>query len=152
MREILTTLDRMRPNAYTDAEKLGFLNTIEGRIYKEIFEKAEGAEERFRPFLEGEEERELAVLVPYTDIYFYYLAAMIDFYNGDAGRYNDTIVLFNQAWADYAAYYRRRHKPKQTNLRGMLAKEGRVARLPEMETDSAEEEGEEADGAGETDT
>lgn len=145
VRELLATLDRMRPNAYTDAEKLGFLNTIEGRIYKEIFEKAEGAEEKFRPFSEGEEERMLAIGMPYEDIYIYYLAAMIDFYNGDAGRYNDTIILFNQAWADYAAYYRRTHKPKQTNLRGMLAKE-----LPERRADAAgEAEGEAAEEEGE---
>ena len=68
----------------------------------------------------GEEERELAVPVPFTDVYLYYLAAMIDFYNGDSGRYNDTMVLYNQAWEDYAAYYRERYKPKQTNLTGMI--------------------------------
>lgn len=120
VRELFTTLDQTRPNAFTDGEKLHFLNTIEGRIYKEILNRAEGDESVFVPFQEGEEERELIVPIPYTDIYFYYLAAMIDFYNGDSGRYNDTMVLYNQAWDDYAAYYRQTHRPKQTNLTGMM--------------------------------
>ena len=119
-REALATIDTTRPNALTDGEKIAFLNTIEGRIYREILEKEEDFAGAFIPFREGEEERELVVPIPYTDIYIYYLAAMIDFYNGDSGRYNDTMVLFNQAWEDYAAYYRQTHKPKQTNLTGMI--------------------------------
>ncbi len=120
IREVLARVDTIRPNAYTDGEKIAMLNTIEGRIYREILEKTADFTGEFIPFQEGEEERELTVPVPYTDIYVFYLAAMIDFYNGDSGRYNDTMVLFNQAWEDYAAHYRERHKPKQVNLNGMI--------------------------------
>lgn len=119
-RELLTTIDQMRPNAFTDGEKLQFLNTIEGRIYTEILNRAEGNDLTFVPFREGEEEKELIVKIPYTDIYIYYMAAMIDFYNGDSSRYNDTMVLFNNVWDEYAAYYRENNKPKQTNLHGMI--------------------------------
>lgn len=118
-------MDTIRPNAYTDGEKIAMLNTIEGRIYTDILEQAEGFDKEFLPFREGEEERELMVPVPFTDVYLYYLAAMIDFYNGDSGRYNDTMVLYNQAWEDYAAHYRERHKPKQTNLTGMIPRRWR---------------------------
>ena len=82
VKELFDLVDQIRPNAFTEREKLHF--------------------------------------IPYTDIYIYYLAAMIDFYNGDAGRYNDTMVLSNTAWNDYAAYYREKHRPKQTNLFGMI--------------------------------
>lgn len=120
VREILADIDTMRPNAFTDGEKITFLNTIEGRIYREILEKAADFHGEFIPFQEGEEERELIVPVPYTDVYTYYLAAMIDFYNGDSGRYNDSMVLYNDAWDQYAAHCRENHKPKQTNLNGMI--------------------------------
>lgn len=122
IREVLAEIDVMRPNAYTDGEKIALLNTIEGRIYHEILSKAAEFEGEFQPFREGEEERELAAPVPFTDIYGFFLAARIDFANGDSGRYNDTMVLFNQAWDDYAAWYRENHRPKQTNLTGMLAR------------------------------
>ena len=119
-RELLTTIDQMRPNAFTDREKLQFLNTIEGRIYTEILNRADGNDLTFIPITEGEEERELIVPIPYTDLYIYYMGAMIDFYNGDSGRYNDTVVLYNDAWENFAAYYRENNKPKQTNLHGMI--------------------------------
>ena len=120
VKELFDLVDQIRPNAFTEREKLHFLNTIEGKVYREILEKAEKGAEEFLPFREGDEERELAVPIPYTDIYIYYLAAMRDFDNGDAGRYNDTMVLSNTAWNDYAAYYREKHRPKQTNLFGMI--------------------------------
>ena len=120
LREILTTIDQIRPNAYTDAEKIALLNTIEGRVYTDIFQKAEGFEGEFAPFKEGQEERELAVPVPFTDLYIYYLASRIDYFNGDVDRYNDSMVLYNDAWDQYAAHCRENHKPKQTNLNGMI--------------------------------
>ena len=120
IREILTQADTLRPNAYTDGEKIHWLNTLEGRIYTEIYRRAEDFTGEYLPFKEGEEERELSVEAPYTDLYLFYLMAMIDFFNGDVARYNDTMVLYNQAWEDYAAYYRRQHKPKGESLTGML--------------------------------
>ena len=118
--EVLREVDQTRPNAYTDAEKIAWLNSIEGRVYTDILQKAEGFEGEFIPFKEGEEGRELAVPVPFTDLYVYYLASKIDFFNGDTARYNDSIVLYNEAWDDYAAYYRENNKPRQTNLNGMI--------------------------------
>jgi hypothetical protein len=120
VRELLAMVDQLRPNAYTDQEKIDMLNTIEGRVYTDILLKAEGYEGEFVPFKEGQEKRELIVPVPFTDLYVFYLAAMIDFYNGDSGRYNDTMVLYNRAFDDYAAYYREHNMPKQTDLNGMI--------------------------------
>ena len=120
LREILTTVDQIRPNAYTDEEKIRWLNTVEGRVYTDILQKAEGFEGEFVPFEEGQEERELAVPVPFTDLYTFFLMSRIDFLNGDSGRYNDTMVLLQNAWDEYAAYYRENNKPKQTNLHGMI--------------------------------
>lgn len=118
--EVLRKIDQLRPNAYTDPEKIELLNTVEGRVYTDIFQKAEGFEGTFIPFKEGQEERELAVPAPFTDLYFWYMASMIDLYNGDTGRYNDSIVMYNKAWDEYAAHYRENNKPKQTNLHGMI--------------------------------
>lgn len=120
LRELFTTVDQLRPNAFTDAEKIRMVNTVEGRIYKDILSKYEGEEPIFIPFEEGQEERELAVPVPYTDVYVFYLASMMDFYNSDSSRYNDSMVLYNQAWNEFQAYYLQTHTPKQTNLCGMI--------------------------------
>ena len=121
VREILTEIDQTRPNAYTDAEKIRWLNIIEGRVYTDIMSKADdGLNWTFIPFEEGQEERELVVPAPFTELYSFFLMSRIDFYNGDSARYNDTMVLLNNAWDEFAAYYRENNKPKQTNLSGMI--------------------------------
>lgn len=120
LRELLAHVDQIRPNAYTDKEKIDMVNTIEGRIYEGIYKTKEGLDLTFVPFEEGGEERELSVQIPFTDLYVYYLASQIDFYNGDVDRYNDSIVLFHNAWDEFAAWHIANHKPKQTNLHGMI--------------------------------
>ena len=120
LRELLVEVDQLRPNAFTDAEKIRMVNTVEGRIYKDILSKYEGEEPVFIPFAEGQEERELVVPVPFTDVYVFYLISMVDFYNGDSNKYNDSMILYNDAWENYAAHYLQTHTPKQTNLFGMI--------------------------------
>ena len=121
VREILTEIDQTRPNAYTDGEKIQWLNTIEGRVFAEIMSKADDELYWvFIPFEEGQEERELVVPAPFTELYIFFLMSRIDFFNGDSGRYNDTMVLFNNAWDEFAAWYRETNKPIQTNLHGMI--------------------------------
>ena len=53
IREVLARVDTIRPNAYTDGEKIAMLNTIEGRIYADILEQAEGFDKEFLPFRGG---------------------------------------------------------------------------------------------------
>ena len=124
LRELLVEVDQLRPNAFADAEKIRMVNTVEGRIYKDILSKYEGEEPVFVPFAEGQEERELVVPVPFTDVYVFYLISMVDFYNGDSNKYNDSMILYNDAWENYAAYYLQTHTPKQTNLCGMIPLRG----------------------------
>ena len=121
IRELLTRVDALSPNGYTDGEKIHMINQIEGRIYHEIINRTEGSARVFTPFREGEEEAELVAEEPYSDLYTEYIRAMLDYYNGDSARYNDGMVMFNTKWDEYAAYYRRTHKPSATYLKGMLA-------------------------------
>ena len=52
VKELFDLVDQIRPNAFTEREKLHFLNTIEGKVYREILEKAEKGAEEFLPFRE----------------------------------------------------------------------------------------------------
>ena len=47
---------------------------------------------------------ELIVDPPHDKLYAYYLEAMIDFHNGEADRYANTMQLFNEAWDDFVSY------------------------------------------------
>ena len=108
------------------------LNTIEGRIYTDILEQAEGFDKEFLPFREGEEERELMVPVPFTDVYLYYLAAMIDFYNGDSGRYNDTMVLLQSGMGRLCSTLQGAAQAEANKPYGDDSKEVAVMKLPRL--------------------
>lgn len=150
VREILALFDSLHPNAFTDSDKIYFLNQVERNIFREIAERAEkpvsepmkirmeeikemGAEGEiplipltkarkawvFRPFTEGDGEREL--FSEETDIYIYYLMAMVDFHMGDAMKYNDDMAMFQGAWERFAAQFLRRNYPKEVKaLSGIL--------------------------------
>jgi hypothetical protein len=44
-------------------------------------------------------------------MYLRWLEAMIDYHNSDDDRYNNAIILFNNAYDGYKKHYTRTHKP-----------------------------------------
>ena len=56
-------------------------------------------------------DRELLMPSPYEDIYVFYLSAMIDWYNQEIDIYQNDMMMFNQAYAEAVAWWRRTHKP-----------------------------------------
>ena len=61
---------------------------------------------------EWEEEPPLLLPPPRDRVYVLYLAAMIDFYNGEMGLYANDYALYNQEMASVRAWWRRKHEPR----------------------------------------
>jgi len=57
----------------------------------------------------------LLVPEPYSSLYVKYIAAQVDYYNGEIGRYNNSMVMFNMALASFADFYNRTNMPRQDN-------------------------------------
>lgn len=55
---------------------------------------------------------ELLMPSAHEDIYVKYLAAQIDYYNGESALYANDQVIFEDAWARARAWYIRNHEPK----------------------------------------
>ncbi len=113
LEEALSICDRMGPNAFRDEDKIRWLSELDGRVTREIGDVHEGSWT-----FEGYDEDTppctvLIVPEPYSEIYPLYLAAKIDFMNAEFARYNNSVALFNAAYEDYAAYYKRTHSPKR---------------------------------------
>ena len=69
---------------------------------------------------EGEEPDEipdvtLIVPEPYSELYLHYLAAQIDYWNGEITRYNNSMAKYNEKYDDYVALFNRTYMPKQDN-------------------------------------
>lgn len=116
--EAINKVDALKPNSYTLLDKVAWLSKLDGAIKTEIIDTHEGSE--FVEFdgydADTPTYTELLVKAPYDDIYLYWLESRIDYYNGEYGRYNNTVTAYNDAYAAYERFYNRAHMPKGTKF------------------------------------
>lgn len=112
--DAINRIDAIKPNSYTQLEKVRALSTLDGIIKNSIIDTHEGSEDVV--FAEYTQETnlttELLVPAPYDVIYFYWLESTIDYWNGETGKYNNSIELYNTAYSEFEKYYNRTHMPK----------------------------------------
>ena len=112
--EAITKIDTLKPNSYTQTEKVKWLSTLDGTIKNEIIDTHEGGEGIVFNGYDDETslETELLVPSPYCDVYLRYLEAQIDYANAEYGKYNNAMAMYNSAYSDFERYYNRTHMPK----------------------------------------
>lgn len=111
LQSIISKIDDVKPNTYSDETKLSWLNTVEGFVATQIHGVVE-----FVPHEAVNSDVELLVPLPYSVLYEYYLKAMIDYENKDFESYSTNTVLYNAAFSDYSKYYIRTTAPTTTPL------------------------------------
>ena len=115
LNEILTNVKELKPNQFEDKVLLEWINTIEGKVENEVLCMREEDERikalGYKKYTEETDRRtELLVPDPYTDLYRYYLFAMIDLTNEETDRYANDMLMFNNSWTEFANYWYRTHK------------------------------------------
>ena len=117
--EVMERVDRVKPNAFEEPCMAGWLMELDGRVYEELT-KAD-APDALPPGKWPEDgDKKLLVSPPYDNMYDLYLTAMIEFAQGEYSAYNNTAALFDRAWKDYRAKYRREHLPKASYLQNVF--------------------------------
>ncbi len=116
--EILEHLAETRPNVYPDEVLVRWLSDIEGKIHNEIFRISEP----FRPIkVTSDNDRELLVYEPYTNVYVHYLYSMIEFANCETVKYANSNALFNNLYSAFEADYVKKFRqpsPSWNNIWG----------------------------------
>ena len=117
--EAITKIDALKPNTYTQTEKIKWLSTLDGIVKKEIIDTHEGAEGIvFNGYDDNTNlNTELLVSDPYSDVYLRYLEAQIDYANGEYGKYNNSMSMYNTAYSSFERFYNRTHMPKGTKFK-----------------------------------
>ena len=117
--EAIAKVDSLKPNGYSDNDKIGWLSLADGMIKNNIIDTHEGGED---VIFNGYDERtsidtELIVKAPYDEMYLSWLSSKIDFFNGEYARYNNNITRFNDTLTAYKNYYTRTHMPKGKTIK-----------------------------------
>ena len=117
--DALHRIDTIKPNSYNQTEKVKWLSTLDGTIKAELIDTHEGAEDVvFNGYTEDTDLlTALLVPAPYDELYIFWLESKIDYWNGEIGKYNNSISMFNEAYSSYAKYYNRTHMPKGKKFR-----------------------------------
>ena len=117
--EVISKVDALKPNNYTPEDKVGWLSTLDARVKTQIIDAHEhcGCVCFYGYDSVLDQETQLLVDAPYDEMYLRWLEAMIDYHNSDDDRYNNAIILFNNAYEAYKKYYTRTHMPKSSGSR-----------------------------------
>lgn len=111
--EVISKVDALKPNTYTPEDKIDWLSTLDARVKSQIID-AHACKEPIDFYgydSVNDRETELLVPAPFDEMYLRWLEAMIDYHNGEDDRYNNAIILFNNAYEGYKKHYTRTHMP-----------------------------------------
>ena len=118
--QAIAKIDSLKPNTYTEMDKLEWLNELDGRIKAEIVDTHEDADEVSYFGYNEDTDLEMTTLIvpsPYDDIYIKWLESKIDYANAEYAKYNNSSTAFNNAYSAFERYYNRQHMPKTTHLK-----------------------------------
>lgn len=109
--EAINRIDSVKPNSYSQSEKIKWLSTLDGIVKKEIIDVHEGVDGvKFNEYTDDTVlTTELLIPAPYDEVYLFWLESKIDYWNGEIGKYNNSIMMYNEAFSNYEKYYNREH-------------------------------------------
>lgn len=111
--EAISRVDALKRNTYTQTDKVQWLSRVDWMVKKHIIDTHEGADDvTFTGYNDSTDiNTELLVPAPYDEMYLRWMEAQIDYHNGEYGKYNNSIDMFNTAYEGYQNYYNRTHMP-----------------------------------------
>ncbi len=101
--------DAIKPNAFTNEQKTQWINEVEGMVQTQVL--LIKSPDIITYTWEPDEDPELLANPPHDDIYYKYLIAMIDFFNGEYDKYANTVEMFNAAFSEFSRWIAINYRP-----------------------------------------
>lgn len=115
--EAIGRVDGLRHNTFSQEEKLKWLSQVDALVHQEVIRTHEDGGD-FQPYdAQTPLEQPLLVPHPYDELYLHYLEAQMDYYQGEADRYNRSMGMYQAVLAAFANHYNRTHLPKGQTYR-----------------------------------
>ena len=106
--KVIETVDRLKPNSYSDEDKLSWINELDGMVQRLVIQSDEIKQYSYPEDLD----KELLIPEPFENVYNYFLEAKIDYYNREYGNYNNSTLMFESQFTEYKKWYIRENKAK----------------------------------------
>ena len=112
--EAIHAIDSIKPNNYTESDKVKWLSTLDGLVKIEVIDTHEGAEGVIFTGYDDNTLTDTKLLIPepYAEkVYTQWLQSQIDFANEETAKYNNSSAVFNHTYGEFQKYYNRTHMP-----------------------------------------
>lgn len=117
IRECIDKLDGLKPNQYSEEEKVNWLSQLDANIYHDIILSHEWKKvPEFKPYTIDDLDKELIAQFPYDEVYLAYLKMKVDEENQETSRYNNSASLYNAHLDNYAKFINMTHKPVRRSV------------------------------------
>lgn len=118
LHEVIERVDEIKPNAFSNDVKTAWVNECEGMVQTEVLLFASA--QVFTYDWEKDQDTELLVAPPHDKLYWAYLAAMIDFANGEYNKYQNTMQMFNSSFGEFMRWFADTYRPADTHEEGYI--------------------------------
>lgn len=117
--EAINRIDTLKPNTYSQAEKVAWLSALDSLVKTQIIDTHEGGENVvFTGYTdETDMETELLIPAPYEEVYLMWLEVQIDYANREYEKYNNAVLMYKESYNDYSNWYNRTHMPKGNSFK-----------------------------------
>lgn len=110
--EIIKAADRTKPNDFPLSQKVRWIAELDGQIALNIMMMSIEDVKQFR-YTEDDEDVEPLVEFPHDNIYEQYMAAKIDYANGEYSKYQNSSAMFNALYQDFLRWFANTYDPVQ---------------------------------------
>lgn len=111
--EAIHAIDSIKPNGYSQSDKVRWLSMLDGLVKAEIIDTHEGAEGVVFNGYDDNTPLDTVLLIPapYDNVYVLWLQAQIDYANEETAKYKNSSSAYNHAYNEFQRYYNRTHMP-----------------------------------------
>ena len=111
IKDIIERVDSSKPNAFTEKDKVAWLSALDGKIAADVFLMSIEDIQVFQYSWPEDAETELLVRFPHDDIYQLWLAAKIDFENGEYNKYQNSMEMYNEVYRNFVRWFASTYDP-----------------------------------------
>jgi len=114
IKQAVERTDEIKPNAFSNDRKVDWLNEVEGMVQTQVLLFAPDEIITYGTYA-TDKNKELLVQPPHDKLYTAYLAAMIDYANGEYNRYQNTMQMFNAHFGEFMRWFATVYRPADTH-------------------------------------
>lgn len=116
--ELITHVDSIKPNAFSNEAKTAWISRLEGRLQTDCYLMP--IETVITYDYDKDKDLNLLVPPPFDKLYESWLCAMIDYANGEYRKYANTMEVYNSDRSDFCRWLASVFEPTKRSFRGEI--------------------------------